>query len=289
MYMSEVEGRDGIYAKVVLASISKEQGIPIYTLEVRAPKFIDAEFEKHRMLSSNSSSSRAIPFRELDHVYTPSDLRAKEKGMQGFGQVNDSDKSAFIRDMRDLYFDMLVSLIPFEDIVHKQHLNRYIEPWMMQTKVVTATEWDNFFNLRLDKAAQPEIQELAKCMQEALSLVKGKEQELSVGDWHLPYAQVDPDGDTQLEIVSSVARCARVSYKNHDKTTPTLDQDGKLYTTLYESKHCTPFEHQATPMPNYGNDTFLYPGITHQDYKGRYWSGNFQSWIQYRQTVFPWN
>ena len=81
-YLSEVYGKGGIYAKVVAASIAND--IPIYTLETKAPKFIDAEFEKHRMLSSNSSSSRAIPFKNLDEVYFPFDVRENQKGMQGY-------------------------------------------------------------------------------------------------------------------------------------------------------------------------------------------------------------
>ena len=51
---------------------------------------------------------------------------------------------------------------------HKQTVNRLAEPFMMVKGVITATEWDNFFYLRRHKDAQPELQELADCMWEAL-------------------------------------------------------------------------------------------------------------------------
>jgi hypothetical protein len=70
---------------------------------------------------------------------------------------------------------------------------------------------------------------------------------------------------------------------------------------LLESKHLTPFEHQATPM-QYTNTEECYdvaeglwweweecPGITHQDRRGNFWSGNFRGFLQYRQLVSDWN
>ena len=44
---------------------------------------------------------------------------------------------------------------------HKQTVNRLLEPFSHINVVVTATEWDNFFGLRLHKDAQPEMRELA--------------------------------------------------------------------------------------------------------------------------------
>ena len=49
-----------IEAKIILDSISTH-GIRLTTIQTKAPKFLDAEFEKHRMISSNSSSDRALP------------------------------------------------------------------------------------------------------------------------------------------------------------------------------------------------------------------------------------
>jgi thymidylate synthase ThyX len=294
MYLSEVYGEGGIYAKVVAASIAND--IPIYTLETKAPKFIDAEFEKHRMLSSNSSSSRAIPFKELDEIYIPFDIRKNQKGMQGYERVPERDRILFQGDMVSLFGKTFYWLHKyFSKVIHKQHLNRYLEPWMYQKKVVTATEWDNFFRLRLAPDAQPEIQELAKCMKEAMAQAEPKI--LYLGQWHLPYVpEYDKDGnpsyydDPTIAIKCSVARCARVSYMNHDNTEPNIDKDLELADMLLENGHMTPFEHQATPMrPGClsANQpiilSYFENGITHIDVKGNRWSANFRGWVQNRQ------
>lgn len=308
-YLSEVYGRGGIYAKCVAASIAN--GIPIYTLETKAPKFIDAEFEKHRMLSSNSSSSRAIPFGKSDMSYVPFDVRYQEKGMQGFTNLNYEDYMDFTTDVqkwRDIFLS-LVSYYHNEIKVHKQHLNRYLEPWMFQKKVVTATEWDNFFRLRLAPDAQPEMQELAKCMKSAIdqvepTVITGGLQGIK---WHLPYInraefEVNNFGEVfnlDTAIKCSAARCARVSYNNHDNSSPSVEKDLALAELLLSSGHLTPFEHQATPMVYEANYNLYHgetedvteweEGLTHMDRDGNYWSGNFRGFLQYRQMISTWN
>ena len=298
MYLSEVYGKGGIYAKVVAASIAND--IPIYTLETNAPKFIDAEFEKHRMLSSNSSSSRAIPFKQTfkNGYYLPFDVRMSQPGMQGVERLDAEYANNFRENMEEL-FEYVFNELDDWSIVHKQHRNRYLEPWMFQKKVITGTEWSNFFELRLAEDAQPEIQELARCMKEAMDIVDPKE--LAPGGWHLPYVLVSdsyPDKSGIESILTkedaikcSVARCARVSYMNHDNTETTVEKDLALYDMLLKSKHLTPMEHQASPMEGVYSelDVDWEMGATHQDRLNRLWSGNFLGWVQYRQLVSEWN
>ncbi len=71
-------------------------------------------------------------------------------------------------------------------------------------------------------------------------------------------------------IKRSVARCARVSYLNHDGTESTPEQDYQLYDRLLGSSpiHASPAEHQAKAV----SDPFAR-------------SGNFRGWIQYRKTL----
>lgn len=312
MYLSEVYGRGGIYAKVVAASIAN--GIPIYTIETKAPKFIDAEFEKHRMLSTNSSSSRAIPTKTLLKIvkkspWVPFDWRKNRAGMQGY-EIHAEEVSGpyTVGTPEEIWEEFAAGdaynyAKAFSDAgYHKQTVNRLLEPFLFQLKVATATEWDNFFNLRLAPDAQPEIQELARCMKEAMEAVEPVE--LKPGEWHLPYGNtVEYNISVEDAIKCSVARCARVSYMNHDNTYPDADKDLALYYMLLESKHLTPFEHQATPMPqpkkldghgyplreNVWGDWRSYSGITHEDKNRNLWSGNFRGWIQYRQLVSEWN
>ena len=163
--------------------------------------------------------------------------------------------------------------------------------------------------LRLASDAQPEIQELARCMKEAIDHATCTE--LKPGQWHLPYVEdldefwfdhsYDNGGEIDLEGAKkcSVARCARVSYFNTDNSSPSIKKDLELYDKLLSSGHLTPFEHQASPI-NYGEYNMgTYPhcmdpinwvrGVTHMDSALIHWSGNFRSWVQYRQLVSNWN
>jgi hypothetical protein len=298
MYLSEVNGKGGIYAKVVSASVSN--GIPISTLELRYPRFIHSEFMTHRMFSRNASSSRAIPVKRiLEQVRNdpamPIHWGKNRSGMQAREELSErdwricqtewysvSDRAAQAADFM-MYFGL-----------HKQVINRILEPFQFITVVVTATEWDNFFKLRLHPDAQPEIQELARCMKEAIDSVEPVELEL--GEWHLPYVKgLEHLRDDAIKL--SVARCARVSYLNHDKSNPDIKKDLELADRLLKAGHMSPFEHQATPMPYtnteecYDVDDNLwweweeYNGITHADKNWDFWSGNFRGWIQHRQVL----
>ena len=51
--------------------------------------------------------------------------------------------------------------------VHKQIVNRVLEPWMWTSVIVSSTTYDNFFTLRCHPDAQPEIKRLADLMRVA--------------------------------------------------------------------------------------------------------------------------
>lgn len=308
-----------ISAEVI--SHSTANGIDLVTLQLKAPKFLDAEFEKHRMLSSNSSSDRAIPFNKMcDRGYfLPQDVRVNESGMQGSQIMSDEDVAKFHEDLIKLHgytTDILLSW----NKVHKQHLNRYLLGFTWQDKVVTATEWNNFYNLRIHEAADPAMYELARVMKAAQD--ESVPQELEVGEWHLPYVDwkimdlisivngKEMKLDIEVAKKCSAARCARVSYLKHDKSDPSVEEDIELYNMLVtrpftdkrgntfstdDPIHASPTEHSATPMqeprgweciPNKAwMQTDSYKGVTHIDMSGDAWSGNFKGWIQARQLI----
>ncbi len=129
--------------------------------------------------------------------------------------------------------------------VHKQVLNRLLEPFLWHTVIVTATEWANFFALRCTPQAQPEIREIAINMRAAYE--NHIPTALVEGEWHTPLLQEDELGlDIELRKRVSAARCARVSYLTHDGSRDrTKDLD--LCERLMEQHHLSPFEHVATP------------------------------------------
>jgi thymidylate synthase ThyX len=288
-YLHESHGRSGIYAKLVAASISVDN-VRIYTIETCAPKFIDAEFEKHRMLSSNSSSSRAITTEKLLGAkrFVPFSWRKEQKGMQGYEELSNTDAlKAFWLNSTDVTESFVRTLKEFG--VHKQISNRPLEWFTLQKKVVTATEWDNFFKLRLAENVQPEMYELAKCIKDCIDSAKPRS--LRVGEWHVPYVE-DPVVNKD-SLIRSVACCARVSYDNHDGTAVNKEKDAALFDMLLSNGHLTPFEHQACVTSLYAIfncDVDWWPeGITHVDRNKQHWSGNFRGFVQYRQLVSTWN
>src|SRR5690606_5541952 len=53
--------------------------------------------------------------------------------------------------------------------IHKQWANRLLEPFSWHTAIISATEWENFFNLRCHPDAQPEIQTIARMIRDAMN------------------------------------------------------------------------------------------------------------------------
>jgi thymidylate synthase ThyX len=149
--------------------------------------------------------------------------------------------------------------------VHKQELNRLLEPFLWHTVIVSATEWENFFELRCAPNAQPEIRAAALLMLEARNA--SVPQPLDYGEWHTPLLQPDEgmlDLETRRRV--SAARCARVSYLTHQGLRE-LERDLELYDRLRGDRHLSPFEHVATPAPDSA------------------FQANFRGWIQMRREI----
>ena len=302
MYKSEVHGKGGISAKCVAKSSSFVEGVPdLVTLELRYPRFIHSEIMTHRMFSRNASSSRAIPVKKMLEQVADSPAMPIHWGKNQPGMQAGEERTNLI-GFDNKYTPLEWWKVASEEACnfakdfeiggyHKQIVNRLLEPFQFISVVVTATEWDNFFDLRLHPDAQPEIQELARCMKEAIDTATA---EVILKPYrHLPYVPNTEnipatDGefyDWDTAIKASVARCARVSYLNHDKTSPELEKDVKLHDMLLSAGHMSPFEHVAHPMEQPYHGPLRSKGITHMDSKGHMWSGNLRGWVQYRQEI----
>ena len=257
-------------ARVVLDSVSPA-GVRLTTLEVTFPRFVLAEFNTHRVFSRNSASSRAIPTnkliqRVLDEPAIPLEWGRNKAGMSSDEVLAYEDGVAAERiwlEARDTAVERARQLLELK--VHKQQLNRLLEPFLWHTVIVTSTEWDNFFNLRCAPQAQPEIRAAAVRMREALG--ESLPAPVRIGEWHLPLMQDDERSlhvETQKKV--SAARCARVSYLTHDGTRE-IEKDLDLCARLMIDRHLSPFEHVATPSEDDG------------------FRANFRGWQQMRKEV----
>lgn len=243
------------YSCRILADSLSPHGVRLTTFEVTFPRFILAEFNTHGMLAKNSASSRAIPIEKMlervnTNPFVPVSWGKNQKGMQAEEELDHKTGLAarswwtYARGSAVSTVQRLVALG-----VHKQLANRLLEPWLWNTAIVSATEWENFFNLRTHKDAQPEFRVIAQMMKEAYDMHLPIL--LPEGAWHLPLVDWDdhvigdiPEAD--LPWVSA-GRCARVSYLTHEgKRDPQADI--ALAKRLQASGHMSPFEHVATPF-----------------------------------------
>lgn len=250
-----------ITAKVIEDSISPD-GVRLTTLELYYPRFIHAELMTHRVLSRNASSSRATPVKVfIEQVRNnPAffvSVGINKPGMQAREEAPQELKDKFEQEWRELG-NIVADFCErwgTEYKLHKQVANRALEPWQHIKVLVTATDWDNFFSLRDHPDAQPEIRELATQMRKAMdkSVITFR----SYKDWHLPYVSNEErehySGDPFLLAKVSAARCARVSYLNHDNSGPTIAKDLDTFQKLAGGNpiHASPLEHQATPLDIY--------------------------------------
>lgn len=291
-------------AKVIEDSVSP-RGVRLTTMQISYPRFIHAECKTHRimkfgtesyelyedvgfmndsMLSRNGSSSRAVPIKKFVEQVRANPAMPVHWGKNQPGMQADVENDALI------YLKGIGERIPFtregawcyaanamaevaeafaEAGYHKQVGNRLLEPFQWMNVIVTATEWSNFFKLRVHEDADPTMDHLAKMMFAAMNA--SEPTLINYGQWHLPYVSQKEKALYSLETLKKVstARNARVSYLNHDGSNPDVQKDIELHDMLVlaEPIHASPTEHIATPIPN----TAL--------------NKNFCGWGQYRIEV----
>lgn len=144
----------------IIADSINEQGNRITTFELVYWRAIHSEIMTHRMFSRNSASSRAIPFAKMvksveDNLFIPIAWQKDHSGMQGNEYLNDELSIQFAtsswlnaRDWAVRNAESLHSSSNGYESVTKQVCNRLLEPFMYHKVIVTATDFDNFFDLR---------------------------------------------------------------------------------------------------------------------------------------------
>ena len=258
-----------IKATVICDSIS-EQGVRLTTFEIEYPRIVMSEFNTMRAISKNSSSSRAIPVSKmLEHTKNinlkPIYFGSKRSGMQAGYELEGEDLQYAKSTWESALHSMCHSANILDSLgVAKEVTNRLVEPFQLVKVVCTATDWDNFFNLRLHPDADPNICMLAYKMYKAME--ESKPKVLKSGEWHIPYVDTgryegceqhfgyseNNDGvytycSLEEAVKISAASCASVSYRTEGMT---LEKADKIFDMLIKAEvvHSSPFEHLATPI-----------------------------------------
>mgnify|MGYP006921313044 CR=1 FL=1 len=272
--------RRGQSYALVLADSVAPNGARLTTLDVTFPMFVQPQLLRHRAFSFSVQSTRAVPLetqiaRVRESAVGPSRWGAAQRGMVAAEEVSETTARHALANWEAAaveaanYAHRLLSLG-----VHQEVAGRLLAPFATCRAIVSATEWDNFFALRISGEAQAEIRELAEAIRDAREA--SVPAPLSLGQWHLPMVDAEDvawaladsagDADVALRLVRlvSAGRCARVSFLQHDgrRGTP---RDAKLGARLAADGHWSALEHQATP------------------HVARLASGNFRGWQQFRK------
>jgi thymidylate synthase ThyX len=294
------------------------------TFVLTFPRYILAELNTHRMLSKNSASSRAIPFKKMvksvrTNPFIPIAWMKDHSGMQG-NEYFSGWKVNLIKFFWILAskFAVISALTLNKLGLTKQLVNRILEPFMWHTVILSGTEFENFFSLRCSEFADIHIQKLAYEMLEAYN--NSDPVLLKDGEWHIPFgdrfdeAQLftliekdhgvfDPilkaqelsegisKGNLELiqkyKIKIAIARCARVSYTvvGEEGKPDNYENDIKLFDRLAKSGHFSPFEHAGRAMTE--QEFNMKSSFNADDgIDGTWgWSGNFRGFLQYRKTL----
>lgn len=310
-----------IKATVIADSVSVYNGKRITTFECEFPRSILPEVNTHKMIGKNCSSSRAIPIKALCeqikiNMFSPLYWGKNKSGMQAVEEINPQLKNSLSKLWKAMGEEAIKdALFLGEQGLHKQIANRVTEPYQMVKMVMTATEWDNFFNLRIHPSSQPEFCMLAYKMYVAMKA--SNPLKIKAGEWHLPYIDRryygTSDGKKLLYILNgeeitleqaqrvSASCVAQTSYR---KTDDSMEKADKVFDMLINADviHASPFESLATPIMKEHNgklghpriNNLLHPecwedGVTHMTKQGVLCSGNLVGWKSYRHTNLPKN
>ena len=305
-------------AVVIADSVHQSGDHRILSIHANYWRGIHAEVMTHRVFGRNARSSRAVPVATMlkeiiENPFVPRHWGANQKGMQAGEECNNLvglrfEGSDFIQYRREqAWIEASKQAVQMarafsEAGYHKQIANRLLEPFMYIDTLITATEWDNFFELRDHPAAEPHLRDLAQEMKEAIR--DSEPRVLGPGQWHSPYFDWSPGSEDWTSVLNwasdhmsgddlprvspafpidlalrlSVARCARISYKPFDGNAD-VGAELKRYNDLVVARpmHASPAEHQATPDVPYDDGTGRW---TH---KGQH--RNLVGWRQYRAMI----
>lgn len=223
---------------------------------LNVPQIIVKELLRHRMFSFSSSSMRAIPFKKVlknikEDMFIPLAYQSHHKGMQGIKYLTKDDAKKAREQWINSGLKACDEAKRLYDLgVTKQLCSRLIEPFGFAKILVTATEYNNFFELRCPKysieehitfptkkrfkyyyseekdwpktdldwysinksGAEIHIQALAEAMWDARNASKPKQ--LKAGEWHIPFGDKF-DEDRITKVIKST--CQLVPMKEEDK------------------------------------------------------------------------
>lgn len=246
-----------------LGCTAEKWGTDIVTWELVYPRYIHSELMTYRTFSRNASSSRATPLSltidEVRHDPVFFDYVGKnQRGMTAGEELSPKELKEFYDDWVKLGSSVAAEVERMAEKygIHKQTLNRALEPWLRIRTLVTTTEYEHFFSQRLAADAQPEMQSLATAMYKSMQAA-----DIRDGTIHMPYSDQFDEATVGANMVRCVAACARVCVgKNNGQRKTTLEEDARFVADLWRKDHRSPFEHIAYAQTGKWEDTRNFSG-----------------------------
>lgn len=239
-----------INAEVVADSVynGSNRSYRVTTLKIQVPKFILAELNTMRARSLSMESSRAVPTSKMRDRIWENPFVPIYWGKTRSGMTADEQLTGWELALAKFWWKYAskIAVVVHKQLercnLHKQSANRILEPFMSVTGTITMTDWDNIFQLRYSKFAQPEFIALIKKIHDAI--VASTPVDLNPGDVHLPYITEEEKASRTkgTNVISSVARCCRSSYGRNGQVFP-FEKDAELFERLVTDCHYSPFEH----------------------------------------------
>lgn len=290
-------------AKVLADSISPD-GVRITTLEVEYPHAIHKDIMTHCMLSRNFQSFRAFPpAKVIEKIerdpFRPEVFEGYVKGMGQGDAIAEQERANGLWDDH-IEHSLNVARLMLGMGLAKAQVNFVLQDLTSIRGIITATEWDNFYDLRLatnpetgKPLARPEVYKIASMMHAVHQA--SQPVELGRDQWHVPLTNpaATPDelsegGWDRLKKMST-GRCARVSYLTHTGVRD-ASKDIELHDGLRTDKHMSPFEHVARPIVITGPKWLAEVDETSRKstgalVRGRDWRGKLYGWHPYRLDI----
>ena len=240
-----------------------ERGNELLTVSATFPRIILAEINTHRMLSKNTSSSRAIPFEKMvqsveENPFIPIAWQKNHKGMQGTEYLTAPIDIAFAHDIwlegRDRAIKTAKALNN-KDFVTKQLCNRLLEPFMWTTMLITGpvkSGWDNFFNLRCNSYVLTDDKDKT-------TIFKSKKEVLADGNWYIRKDDQKRLGKMASEMTEldwlilgqgqgeiHIMKIAEMIYDALQESKPIFKREGEWHIPYFNDYHLAEVFYNAT-------------------------------------------
>jgi hypothetical protein len=297
--------------RVLAATYNPISNTKMISFLVDFPTVLLAELRTHRIITQGSlyehseltdismsaNSARAIPSKTylqkiLENPFTPI-WTGKQAGMSGSNITEQQKEQATHLWLEHLQSDIVDTGTAqyVEDLIelgiHKQNCSRLLSPYAYTTCILSGTEWDNLFFLRLGKDAQPEFKEIAILLKKLYDSADWKESK-----YHIPFEDeikhqywgkiensflnvpepLIKGATKELDVLMKVSAsmCAKLSYNTQDNE-DALEKHLDRANMLIESKHQEPFSHQAVAMSEDEYEMFTVTKLVNH----KYVNGNF--------------